>query len=263
MRFLAPPGISGGAARELRSPPKTFSLEKAARMHRPAAPPHFCFGLDAQFPPQKHGYTQGSSRAPRVFAIHPLPRPGPRQFPKRAHPIPRPTTATEALASVSSLARAMNRKTSSRNDSKQHVPSLPREDWRTILNAKPLCQGLIIAGLRKILLSQDGPDPPQRRCELVGVVRRRVFELVEEHIDGGSNVVGVVRFCIFAVRDVQRIHGHGGLFGGTLVGKRNVFCVLWNALQHAQHHGSIVLHGGKPLGKTLCYRCGSGGRRRD
>src|SRR5579859_6646169 len=138
MRLLAPPGISGGAARERRSPPKTFSLEKAARMHRPAAPPHFCFGFDAQCPPQKHGYTQGSSRAPRVFAILPLPRPGLRQFPKRARPIPCRTKATEALASASSLARATNRKTSSRNDSKQHVPSLPREDWRTILKTKPL-----------------------------------------------------------------------------------------------------------------------------
>src|SRR5579859_817086 len=211
---------------------RMFFRKKAGRTRPPATRRRSCKDCraaecsDAQVLRPGCGCIQGLSPALRAFVALALPRPHLRQFPKRARPIPCRTKATEALASASSLARATNRKTSSRNDSKQHVPSLPRKDWRTILKTKPLFQDLIIAGLRRILLSQDGPDPPQRRCEPVGVVRRRVFELVEEHIDGGSNVIGVVRFCIFAVRDVQRIHGHGRLFGGTLVCKRNIFCVL-------------------------------------
>ena len=127
MRVPAPPGISGGAASARRPPLKTFFLGKEARTHRPAAPRHFCFGLDAQFSPQRHGHTRCSSRVPRVCAILPLPRPAPRQFPKRVLPIPNRTKATEALASASSLARATKRKTSSRSDSQHHFPSCALE----------------------------------------------------------------------------------------------------------------------------------------
>ena len=56
---------------------------------------------------------------------------------------------------------------------------------------------------------------------------------------------------VFAVSDVQRIEGHGGLFGGALVGESDDFRVVGDALQHAQGDGSIVLHGGKAFSNVL------------
>ncbi len=127
MHTLAIQAISDDAAPERRSLQKMFSLEKATQMHHLGPRRRLYFDSGAQFPPQKYGYTRGSSLALRVFAILPLPRPAQRQFPERALPILCRTKATEALASASSLAKATKRKTSSRTDSTQHIRSSARE----------------------------------------------------------------------------------------------------------------------------------------
>jgi hypothetical protein len=127
MRALAIQAISDDAAPEQRSQQKMFFLKKARQMHHLAPRRRLRFYSGVQFPPQKYGYTRGSSLASRVFATLPLPRPAPRQFPERALPILCRTKATEALASGSSLAKATKRKTSSRTDSTQHIPSSARE----------------------------------------------------------------------------------------------------------------------------------------
>ena len=87
--------------------------------------------------------------------------------------------------------------------------------------------------------------------------------MLEEHVDGGANFIRVTRLGILAVRDVQRIHSHRCLFGGALVRKRNRFGVTGNLLQHSKYKCLIVLHGRKPLRKTLRNRRSGGGRRRD
>src|SRR6202030_483632 len=62
-------------------------------------------------------------------------------------------------------------------------------------------------------------DSAERRSELIGVVGRRILELMKELIDGRMDFSGVRWLCVAAVRDVQRIHGHGRLLCRALVGK--------------------------------------------
>jgi len=148
MRCLAILAIADDAAPEQRSRQKMFSLEKARQMHHLAPRRRLYFDSGAQFPPQKYGYTRGSSLDLRVFATLPLPRPAPRQFPERALPILCRTAATEALASASSPATTTKRKTSSRTDSNQHIP-LCGKDCPRFQQVKLVFQNLIIAAFRE------------------------------------------------------------------------------------------------------------------
>src|SRR5690348_9041124 len=66
--------------------------------------------------------------------------------------------------------------------------------------------------MRRLLPLKHGADPAERRCELVGVIGRGILELLEEAIDGGANFGGIGWLGITAIGNVERIHGHGGLF---------------------------------------------------
>ncbi len=148
-RRLAPAilAISNDAAPGRQWLQKMFFPEKAAPKHPPARHRRLRFGFAREARRQMRGYTRCSSRARRVFAIPPLPRPALRQFQERVRPNPCRTKATELLASASCAASTTKHKTSSQSDSQKHVQSAARD--------------VIIAGPRKIWLSKKGTDFPQ------------------------------------------------------------------------------------------------------
>jgi hypothetical protein len=150
-RALAILAISNDAQPIRRSPLKMFFLEKATRMHRPATPLRLSFGFAGQSPARMRDCTRGSSRAPRVSATLPSPRPAPRQFLEHARPIPHRTKSMEELAFASSCASTTKRKTSSRTDSKKHVQSAAQEKMLPhSFEGGAGFQSLIIAGLCKL-----------------------------------------------------------------------------------------------------------------
>ena len=69
---------------------------------------------------------------------------------------------------------------------------------------------------------------------MIGVVSRRIFELLEEAVYRGADFGGVCRFCVLTIRNVQRIERHGRLFRRAFVSKRDIFRVIRNMLQHAK-----------------------------
>ncbi len=69
--------------------------------------------------------------------------------------------------------------------------------------------------------------------ELVGVIGGRIFELLEQGVDGGADFCVVRGLGIFAVGDVERIESHGGLFGGAFVSERDGVGVVGDALERA------------------------------
>src|SRR5215470_17534276 len=105
--------------------------------------------------------------------------------------------------------------------------------------------------LRKEELAKEFANPAKGGGELVGVVGRRNFELLEKAVDGGADFGGVGGFDFFAVGDVKGIESHCGLFSGALVSQRNCFCVLCDALHGAQGELGVVLHSSQALCKTL------------
>src|SRR6267154_6282038 len=80
-------------------------------------------------------------------------------------------------------------------------------------------------------------DLAERRSKLISVIRRWIFELLEETVDGGANFGSVCGLGVLAVSDVQRIHRHRRLLCRALVSERNIFRVIGDALQHAQRNG--------------------------
>src|SRR5260370_11497907 len=106
-------------------------------------------------------------------------------------------------------------------------------------------------------------DSAKRRSELIGVVGRRVLELLKESIDGRADFLGVRGLCVAAVRNVQRIHGHRRLLRRALVRQRDILCVIGNPLQHSQRNGLIVLHRRQPFRNSLRQRRCRSSRRRD
>jgi hypothetical protein len=143
--------ISNDATPKRRSLLKMSFLERATRMHRPATPLRLSFGFAGQSPARMRDCTRGSSRAPRVSATLPSPRPAPRQFLEHARPIPHRTKSMEELAFASSCASTTKRKTSSRTDSKKHVQSAAQEKMLPhSFEGGAGFQSLIIAGLCKL-----------------------------------------------------------------------------------------------------------------
>src|ERR1700682_4108781 len=106
-------------------------------------------------------------------------------------------------------------------------------------------------------------DSAERRIELIGIISRWIFELLKEFIDGRTDFSGVRGLSVAAIRDVQRIHRHGGLFRRALVRQRDILCVIGNPLQHLQRNGLIVLHRRQPFRSPLRERRCSRSRRRD
>src|SRR6267143_3164552 len=104
-----------------------------------------------------------------------------------------------------------------------------------ILDGAQLCR-------KRAVLMKHCTNLAERRSELIGAVGRRILELLEEAVDGGADFRGVGWLGVFAVRDVQRVHCHGGLFRGALVRQRNILGVIRDALQHPQREDLIVLH---------------------
>src|SRR6267378_543518 len=106
-------------------------------------------------------------------------------------------------------------------------------------------------------------DSAERRSELIGIISRWIFELLKEFIDGRTDFSGVRGLSVAAIRDVQRIHRHRGLFCRALVRQRDILCVIGNPLQHSHRNDLIVLHRRKPFRNSLRQRCCRGSRRCD
>jgi len=98
---------------------------------------------------------------------------------------------------------------------------------------------------------KQSADAAKSRSELIGVICGWIFELLEEGVYGGANFRGVCRFCVLAIRDIQRIQRHRGLFRGAFIGQGNIFCIVRDALQQSQGNCLIVLHGRQSLGNPL------------
>ena len=106
---------------------------------------------------------------------------------------------------------------------------------------------------------EEGTEAAEGGSELVGVVGRRIFELLEEGVDGGADFRVLRRLCVFAVGDIERVEGHGGLLGSAFVGDGDIFGVIGDALEHTEGDGLIVLHGGETIGDLLGERRGGEG----
>ena len=75
--------------------------------------------------------------------------------------------------------------------------------------------------------------------------------MLKKRVDGGSHFIRVSRTTVFTVCDIQRIEGHRGLLGGSLVAERNAFWLLRDSLHRAQHRCWFVGHCRKALGKSV------------
>ena len=111
----------------------------------------------------------------------------------------------------------------------------------------------------RLQLLEEGAEAAEGGGELVGVVGGGVLELLKETIDGGTNVAGVGGLGLLAVGDIEGVEGHGGLFGGPLVGEGDVFGVVRDALEHVKSEFLVVFEGGQALCEAL-GQGGSGGR---
>src|SRR5258708_478276 len=97
-------------------------------------------------------------------------------------------------------------------------------------------------------------DLAERRCELIGVIRGWVFELLEESVNRRAHLRRVRWLCVLAVCDIQRIQRHRCLFRRAFVRQRNIFRVIGNALQHPQRNRLAILHLCQSFGNPLRQR---------
>ena len=108
----------------------------------------------------------------------------------------------------------------------------------------------------EIKLREQGAETAQGGGELIGVVGRRIFELLEQGVDDGADFRFVARLGIFGIGDVERIDSHGGLFGGAFVGESKGLGIVGDTLERAKGHGPIVGRRSETLGETLRDRSG-------